>query len=286
MGMNNKLGISSYAYYWATKEMGPNQESSLSAWDLLDKVVLLDLGVLQICENLPLINWDRNDLERLGEAAQQRGVILEAGTRGLDLDSLRAYVKVTHTLGAHILRLTPWSGSETRQHFPLGELREVVDHLLPLCQECDVILAIENHFDLPDQELALFVQQVDDVHVGVCLDTANSVGFLEKPLKTVELLAPFAVSLHLKDFVVTKPTMGYVVAGVPLGQGWLNAQEVIDVVHQAGRQPNILLELWVDPAENYEATLRKEEKWVRQSVAYARHHLVHKQKIFEDTEVS
>lgn len=233
----------------------------------------MGLEVFQICENLPLNNWDSNDLKHLGEEAKQMGIILESGIRGLDVNSLRDYIKVTHFLGARVMRLTPWTGSEIRQQFPIDRLNEVVHQLLPLCWEYDVTLAIENYFDLPDRELATFIQNVNDPRIGVCLDTANSVGFLEKPLQTVELLAPFVVSLHLKDFVITKPSMGYVISGVPLGEGWLDTQSVLDLILQSGRQPNILLELWVSAAENLEATLCKEEMWVRQSVDFARQHL-------------
>jgi sugar phosphate isomerase/epimerase len=271
--MNLKLGLSSYAYYWAVQTTGPHQSSPLSAWDLLEKVTALDLEVLQICENLPLIDLAPGDLIGLGEAARRLGVILEVGARGSDVESLIRYLEVTHLLGAHLLRLSPWSGLKVQQRFAIDKLRQVVDQLLPRCREYEVTLAIENYFDLPDQELAAFVQGVKDDHVGVCLDTANSVGLLEKPPRTAELLAPFAVSLHLKDFVVSKPVMGYVVSGVPLGQGWLDAQAVLDVVSRAGRHPNVLLELWVDPAEDYAATVRKENEWVRQSVDFARHHL-------------
>lgn len=271
--MNNKLGLSSYAYYWATKETGSNQGSPMSAWDLLDIVARLDLQVLQICENLPLMNWERSDLGRLGEAARRRGVIFEVGARGLDVDSLRANLEIAHTLGAHILRLTPWSGAQTRQQTPLAKLQEVVEQLLPLCREYDITLAIENYFDLPDLELLSFVAQANDAKVGICLDTANSVGLMEKPIQTAELLAPFVVSLHLKDFVITKPVMGFVVSGVPLGQGWLNARAVLEVINRDGRRPNVLLELWMDPAEDREATLIREDEWVRQSVTYARHQL-------------
>jgi 3-oxoisoapionate decarboxylase len=288
--MKDKLGLSSYAYYWAIKGTGSNKVSPWSAWDLLDRAATLDLEVLQICENLPLLGWDKSDLEQFGEAARQQDVVLEVGARGLDLDSLYASMEVARTLGTCILRITPWSGLETRRQFPLDRLHEAVHQLLPVCREYDITLAIENYFDLPDQELASFVRQVNDVHVGVCLDTANSVGLLEKPLETAELLAPFVASVHLKDFVVRKPVMGYVVSGVPLGQGWLDAQGVLNLVRCAGRQPNVLLELWMDPAENHEATLRREDEWVRQSLAYARGHLglgpVHEQDIYKHMEVT
>lgn len=269
----NKLGLSSYAYYWAIQATGSQQPSPSAAWDLLEKAIALDLQVLQICENLPLMNWSPSDLERLGDSARRRGVTLEVGARGDGVEGLSANLKVAHLLGAHLLRLSPWSGSKIRQQFPTDKLRQMVDRLLPLCREYEITLAIENYFDLPDCELLEFVRQVNDDHVGVCLDTANSVGSLAQPLQTAQLLAPFVVSVHLKDFVVTKPVMGYVVSGAPLGQGWLDAQAVLDVIGKAGRRPHVLLELWVDPAENLEVTVAKEDEWVRQSVDFARHRL-------------
>ena len=272
--MNGRLGLSSYAYFWAARGADLEGISPLTPWDLLDKVTTQGLEVLQICDNVPLIDWDSPSLEQLRETAQREGVILEVGASSLRFDYLRAYLDITRALGAHLLRVVPWSGSETRQRLPLDRLYEVVDQFLPFCREHDITLAIENYFDLPDRELAAFVQRFDDERVGVCLDTANSTGFLEKPLETTERLAPYVVSLHLKDFVVTKkPGRGYWISGAPLGQGWLDVPAVLDVVGRTGRQSNVLLELWMDPAETHEATLRKEDDWVQQSVAYARSQL-------------
>jgi len=272
--MNNRLGLSSYAYYWATKATSSEEASPLTPWDLLDKVTALGLEALQICDNVPLMDWEGAELERLGEAARGQGVILETGAQSLDVDYLHAYLDVSHLLGAHILRVVPWAGSETQERLSVGRVHDLVKQLLPLCREHDITLAIENHFDLPDQDLAAVVQRVNDERVGVCLDTTNSTGFLQKPVETAEILAPYVVSVHLKDFVVTKkPGMGYRISGVPLGQGWLDAAAVLEVVGRAGRRPNMLLELWVEPAESHEATLRKEDEWVRQSVAYARSQL-------------
>jgi len=207
----------------------------------------------------------------LRETAQRKGVTLEVGASSLKLEYLRAYLDITLALDAHLLRIVPWSGSEAQHKVPLERLYQVVDRFLPFCREHDITLAVENYYDLPDQELAAFIRQVDDERVGVCLDTANSTGLLEKPLETVERLAPYVVSLHLKDFVVRKKTSrGYWISGAPLGQGWLDVPAVLDIVSRTGRQPNVLLELWMDPAKTYEATVRQEDNWVRQSVAYAR----------------
>lgn len=271
--MNARLGLSSYAYYWACRIASLDGAAPMTAWGLLAQTKSLGLEVLQLCDNLPVQAWDKSELKRLGEEARRLGVILEVGASGMNIDHLRSYLEIVQALGAHLLRIAPWSGSPTRHRLPVERLREMVDQLLPACHEHDITLAIENYFDLSDEELAALIQQIGDEHVGVCLDTANSVGALQMPLETVEILAPHAVSLHLKDFVVTKQPMGYRVSGAPLGQGWLDVPAVLDMVHRAGRQPNTLLELWVDPAETNEATLRKEDEWMRQSVAYAHHHL-------------
>jgi sugar phosphate isomerase/epimerase len=271
--MLQRLGLSSYAYHWAICATPEDGVAPMTAWDLVNKTASLGLKVLQICENLPLIAWDKKSLERLKDLALREDITLEIGARGLDVDLLRSYLNLAQTLSARVLRIVPWSGAETQQKSPIDRLHGVIHQILPFCREHDITLAIENYFDLSDQELAAFVQRVNDKYVGVCLDTANSTGFLEQPLKTAELLAPYVVSLHLKDFVVIKPAMGYRISGVPLGRGWLDARAVLEVVSQGGRHPNVLLELWVDPAETQEATLCKEDDWVCQSVTYARDQL-------------
>lgn len=271
--MHPKLGLSSYAYYWATSAASVDGAIARSPWDLLDRVAALGLEVVQLCEHVPLSDWDATSLERLRDAALRQGIMLEVGARGLGLDDLRASLEVARALGARLWRLAPWSGSPTRQNLPIDRLHEVVDQLLPFCRRHDITLAIENYFDLPAQQLASFMLRVHDERVGVCLDTANSTGFLERPLETAEILAPYVVSMHLKDFVVTKPTQGYRISGAPLGQGWLDAPAVLDILACTGRPFTVLLELWVDRAETHEATVRREDDWVRQSVAYARDRL-------------
>jgi L-ribulose-5-phosphate 3-epimerase UlaE len=89
----------------------------------------------------------------------------------------------------------------------------------------------------------------------------------------VEILAPYVVSLHLKDFVVRKTTQGYRISGAPLGQGWLDAAAVLAVLTRTQRPFNVLLEQWVDREATLEATRRTEDDWVRQNVAYARDRL-------------
>jgi len=269
--MRSRLGLTSYAYYRASQAVGPDGAPAITPRDLLDKVTELGLEVLQICENVPLADLETAALERFRDDAQRRGVILEVGTHGLGPDYLRSQLEITRVLGAHLLRIVPWGGAESQHRLSVDELRDVIGQLVPFCRDHDITLGIENHFDLRDEDLVALVRHLDDERVGICLDTANSTGLLQKPVETAELLALYIVSVHLKDFVITKVAgTGYRIFGVPLGQGWLDAATILDVVDQTGRQPNVLLELWMEPEESVEATLAKEEEWVRGSVAYAR----------------
>jgi sugar phosphate isomerase/epimerase len=265
--VGNPLGITSFAYFWGAGLAG---EARMTPWSLLDRAVDLGLDVLQICDNVPMLDWSAVELEELRVTAGRRGVTLEVGASTLDVEYLRAHLEIAHALDAHLLRVVPHSGSEQQQKLRVDDLCAVLDKLVPFCREHDIVLAVENYFDLSDDDLLQTVRRMDDEHVGICLDTANSTGFLERPEETARALAPHVVSLHLKDYVVTKhPGVGYRITGAPLGEGWLDARAVLDAIERAGREPNVLLELWMYAAETEAETVRREDEWVRQSVAYA-----------------
>ncbi|MGH2819054.1 MAG: sugar phosphate isomerase/epimerase family protein [Actinomycetota bacterium] len=268
--MIGRLGLSSHAYYWACQGVGGRR---LTAWDLLRTTREFELDALQLCENVDLSGWSPDDLERYGRAAEESDVSLELGTRGLDRAVLRQALSAAGALGAGVVRIVAWSGEEDRRGGVTGELRSVIDELLPEARAHGIALAIENYFSIDDAELADLVSGYDDEYLGVCLDTANSVGLLHAPDETTRLLAPYAVSVHLKDFTVRKLPIGYRVTGAPLGQGWLDVSGVLAELDRCGRRPSLLLELWVDPEDDPNATIEKEADWVQTSVGFLRSHL-------------
>jgi 3-oxoisoapionate decarboxylase len=263
-----KLGLTSYAYYWACRGDEP-----MTAAGLIDTTAAQGLAVLQLCDNLPLPLEDAAELHAIREHAEARGIELELGARGLDGDDLHVCVEAVATLGARLLRLVPWSGAAAHEPVAPEQLRRAIVSVLPLCRRHGVALAIENHFALPDEALAALLRDLGDERVGACLDSANSTGYLRQPLHTAALLAPYALSVHLKDFVVRKPVQGYRITGAPLGQGWLDAPAFMEAVRRTGREPNVLLEQWVEPEPSEADVPRREDAWIRQSVAYARDRL-------------
>jgi sugar phosphate isomerase/epimerase len=229
----------------------------------------MGMKTIQLCENLDLLNLSAATLERLRESARLRGIRLQVGMLGLDQSTLQGYLQLAETLGVSLLRWVPWTGQSNEPPLSRQELRRKVEALLPSCRQAGLTLAIENYFGLGDNDLAGLLAEMDDPNLGVCLDTVNSVGRLEQPLATVRKLAPYTVTIHLKDFRVLKTATGYQITGCPLGQGWLDATAVLDEVARNGRTPDLLLELWVDPQEAGENLLATEQSWLMQSNAYA-----------------
>jgi 3-oxoisoapionate decarboxylase len=276
-----ELGLSSYAYHWACQGDGSlTAPGPMTAVDLVHRTADLGLSVVQLCENV--VTFDRSDPEQVHDlraTADATGVRLELGCR-LELqertslaDALRAGLAQAQAIGSRNLRVVPWVGDGGPAVAVREALAAAISAVVPDCARHGVHLAVENHLELSDVTLAELMGDLASEWVGVTLDTVNSVGRLRDPLDTTRLLAPHARGVHLKDYQVLRSAAGYRITGAPLGDGLLDVGEVLRAIDEGGRQPPLLLELWVDPEPDHAATLRKEEDWVRRSVAFARRQL-------------
>jgi sugar phosphate isomerase/epimerase len=266
-----KLGISSYAYRWALGgdlRFGDDFELTepLDVFGLIDKVSSLGLEVLQICENVDFDMADE-DYRRLAEVAKSKGITLELGDAGIDASIFDRNVRISDLMDSHLLRLYP----EKRE--PIGTLIKKIRGFLPVLRDQELTLAIENSSLClySSNQLAEVFERIDDPLVGACVDVVNSTGLLETPLETVRVLSPYAVSLHLKDFSIKRRNVGgFTIFGVPLGKGMVDVKAVINAIEKSGRQPNVLLEQWMDKRDNEEETLKEEQRWMKESVRFLR----------------
>ena len=267
------LGITSYAYYWACRSDASWAQtgSPMGAVDLVRQTARLGLSTLQLCENVAA--FDPSDSEQVRATrreADRTSVRLQFGCRAETAEEMGIALTQTRALGAEILRVVPWSGRLTRHTDGGIRLGREVRAAAASRAATGIRIAIENYPGLTDRELLTVIEDVDPERVGVTLDTANSVGRLADPVETARLLAPRAISVHLKDYVVAKPDIGYRITGTVLGEGDLALDAVLDIVAEARLDPTLLLELWMDPEREPSATLEKEADWVDRSVAFAR----------------
>jgi sugar phosphate isomerase/epimerase len=235
--------------------------------DLLSQAQRYGLRVVQIADNCPLHVLSQEALLDFGRDAKRRGVGIEVGMRGLNADRVNAYLDIAKTLGADLLRVV----IDAPGYEPdIDEVIGIVRSLVPRLEGLGIRLAIENHDRFLSKDFARMVIETDPQWVGICLDSVNSMGAGEGVAEVVRTLAPHTVNLHLKEFTVRRVDhkMGFVVEGLPAGQGMLNIPSLVKTIEQTGKCRSAILELWTPPEKELEVTIRKEAQWVASSVAF------------------
>jgi sugar phosphate isomerase/epimerase len=260
-----KLGISSYTFGWSVGVPGHKPARPLDEQGLLDKCREHGVKILQIGDNLPLHTFDDARLERLAARAGKDGVQLEVGARGLTAKRLAEYAAIASRLNAKLIRFVIDEG----EYRPTAE--QIVDVLLQSKSMLNgVVLGIENHDRFRAETLRQIVQSAGSEQIGICLDTANSLGAGEGLETVLAILLPFTVNLHIKDFQVDRVPhlMGFVVSGRPAGAGFLDVPSLLKQLAPFDRCHTAILELWTPPEARLEETISKEAAWAGQSLQY------------------
>ena len=259
------LGISSFTVGWAVG-MDPDQPN-LDAFDLLNKVEGYGLKCLQIGDNLPLHNMPKARLEEFKTLLKKTNVRLEVGARNLTEDHLQRYLEISKFLEAPLLRFVV----DGEKYEPSPQtITSILKNCLGELRQSKITIGIENHDRFKAKELAQIIDAVSDEHVGVCLDSVNSIGAGEGLEWVVDVLAPYTVNLHIKDFVIQRfnHKMGFVVAGSPAGTGMMDLPFIIDKLLPFRRCESAILEQWTPPEETMELTIEKEFSWADEGITY------------------
>ena len=157
----------------------------------------------------------------------------------------------------------------------------IIRNLLPRIRQYGVVLGLENHDRFPARSLERIIQATDREWVGICLDTSNSLGAGEGIGEIVDVLLPYTVNLHVKDFQVKRVPhkMGFQVSGCALGSGMLDLPYLLQLFKGHAHCKTITLEVWSDPIYHNDpetlgsrvdlaATLAQESAWVEKSIHY------------------
>jgi sugar phosphate isomerase/epimerase len=81
-------------------------------------------------------------------------------------------------------------------------------------------IAIENHAgDMQARELKGLIEAAGKDFVGACLDSGNPLWAIEDPHLTLETLAPYVLTSHIRDTAVWRVPEGAAVAWVRMGEG-------------------------------------------------------------------
>jgi sugar phosphate isomerase/epimerase len=260
-----KLGISSYTYTWSVGVPGSEPPEPWDEMKLLRKAAELEVDCLQIADNLPLHHMDKVGLQNLKQAAYKAGIDLEVGARGMTPEMLEAYIQITEELGSNILRFV----IDGPGYIPdMKEIKSNLHSIVPELQRRGIRLAIENHDRLQAREFIDIIENVGSPHVGICLDSVNSMGAGEGIETITTLLAPRTFNLHIKEFIVERHPhlMGFTIEGRPVGKGQLPLAWMLKQLGPACQ--SAILESWTPPEDRIEHTMIKEEAWAIESINY------------------
>jgi 3-oxoisoapionate decarboxylase len=268
-----RLGLSSYAYNWSVGVPGfPHPAQPLTAEGLLQKAADLGVHVVQIADNLPLHALNSAQIDALAARAADLNIDLEIGTCGIDPTHLQSYLQLALRLRSPLVRVV--IDTDTSQP-TLDQIVDLLHESLPAFTTAGISLAVENHDRLPAASLAHIIERCRGHHLGICLDTANSLGCGEDVSTLLRTLGPWIINVHLKDYRARRlpHKKGFLIEGCPAGSGVLDIPQLLAAISHFGRDPNIILELWSSPESILDQTLATEESWTRQSIHYLRQYI-------------
>lgn len=118
-----------------------------------------------------------------------------------------------------------------------------LEQAMPLLDKYRLPLGLENHKDWTADELLDILKPYSSQYFGVCLDFGNNISLLDSPMETIEKLAPYTVSTHLKDMAVDTYEDGIVMAEVILGKGLIDLPRAIRLIREARPATRMTLEM-------------------------------------------
>jgi sugar phosphate isomerase/epimerase len=218
-----------------------------SPFEQLDFAARRGAGLAHYSEIRLLGGLDPEHLRRVRAHADQRGIALELGMLSIcpsagifdaskgDADAqIEAMLPAARILGSAFVRCVVGrmedrrlpGGIEQRIDDTLGVLESVKSRVV----DAGLKLAIENHAgDMQARELKMLVEEAGPDFVGVCIDAGNPVWAIEDPHLTLETLAPYVLTSHVRDSRIWRVPEGTAVAWTRMGEGnidigrWLHA---------------------------------------------------------------
>jgi sugar phosphate isomerase/epimerase len=208
-----------------------------SPFEQLDFAARWGVSVAHYSEVRLLGGLDSDHLRRVRAHAGERGIELELGmlsicpsssifdaSRGTAEAQIEAMLPAAHILGSPFVRCVVGrmedrrlaGGIERRIDDTIGVLRNVRSRVA----DAALKLAIENHAgDLQARELRTLVEEAGPDVVGVCIDAGNPLWAIEDPHVTLDTLAPYVLTSHVRDSRVWRVPEGTAVAWTRMGEG-------------------------------------------------------------------
>jgi len=226
-GQNVKFGIDLFSL----------RSQGWSPFEYLDYCAKQGAKVVHFSEIRFLGGLEKAHLEKVRDHARGLGIELEIGMlsicptaarfdpkQGTAEEQLSRMIDSARIAGAPLVRavLGDWrdraSAVPLEQHIEntVKTLRAVRTRALDAGKK----IAIENHGgDLQGRELKMLIEAAGKDFVGACIDSGNPTWAIEDPHVTLETLAPYVLTSHVRDSAVWRTPEGAAMQWTRMGEG-------------------------------------------------------------------
>jgi sugar phosphate isomerase/epimerase len=272
-----KLGFDSYsirAFQW-------------KAIQLLDYAAGLKLDTVQLSSLGDYESLEPAYLQQVKDHATRLGLEIDAGIGcicpsstsynckdGEPVEYVTRGLRVAKAVGSSVMRCYMGTRADRHTKEPIEAHMEDTIKVLRAARrqalDMGVRIGLENHAgDMQAREVKVIIEESGKDFVGSCLDTGNPMWVAEDPFVTLETLAPYVVTSHVRDSAVFEHPRGAAAQWVALGDGSVDFARFVQMFRQrcshaamqleiiTGRPPEVLPYLEPD----YWTAFRKTPAW-------------------------
>jgi sugar phosphate isomerase/epimerase len=215
------------------------------AFQFLNYASLHKIETVHFSEIRFMGSLDDEHLKKVKAKADEHGIQIEMGMRSICPTSkffdpkqgpaeqqLIRMIHAAKVVGSPIVRCFLGMGADRESGEIDRHIENTVKVLKPVrsrVRDAGIMIAVENHGgDMQARELKGLVEAAGKDFVGVCLDSGNPLWTLEDPHLTLETLAPYVLTSHVRDTVLWRTPEGAAVQWTRMGDGNIDIEGYLE----------------------------------------------------------
>lgn len=246
-----------------------------TAFEHLDYAARFSARVVHFSEIRFLGSLEDEHVKKVAAHAQKLGITLEIGMRsicptstsfdpkqGTAEEQLKRVIRAANLAGSRLVRCFLGSMADRATPTPLEGHIENTAKTLRACRtyanDHNIKIAVENHAgDMQARELKSLIELAGKDFVGAVIDSGNPVWALEDPHLTLETLAPYILTSHVRDSYLWKTPEGIAVQWTRMGEGNVNIAAWVKRYRELCPGKALSMEIIVTGARQFQVFDRK-----------------------------
>lgn len=234
------FGVAAYSFPCscglALRDNRPAVAHPMDAWGLIELAAEHRLAGVEMPLSL-LPDRSPATIERLRATLSEYELALVVDTGIIQAETLAPLLPLAAAAGTRTVRamlssvLEGARGSLYAWQERVDGIRRAIGELLPLLEQHDLVLALENHQDASSDDL-LALCEGGAGRVGVTFDVVNALAVGEEPFAFARKLGAHIRNVHLKDYRVFPTASGYRLVRCALGEGLVDWPQMFALLRE------------------------------------------------------